>query len=737
MTSRRFRRLWLDLKRRRMFSTSAFYVVAAWAFVQAASIAFPAFGIPDWVMRAVLVAAFAGFPVALVLAWVFDVTTRGINVTAPAEDKYPQNRRPPRWWIRPLLAAPILALIVGGTVWLWTSRLAHTGDTEFTQQLRPDELPVVAVLPLENLTGRKELAWAGAAVATLVRDDLAQSRFIAVVSAARTQRLIKDNKDMQALLTRALEDGITHVLSGEVLRTPKGLTVTSRLTDLRRNVEVSANRQEALQPDEALSASTSIASVVKQGLGLPGTEKVDVFAANFASRNISAYEAFIAGMQNFLNFDYEDARRAFETAVRKAPDFAMARYRLAHTLASLGDTDGAMQQIEAAKHDGARLPSRERAYIAAAESYFRRDYPQAEKQYRELLEEHPYETEARLLLLYVLMDQDRNEEALVEAETLAGQDPGDEVAWSSVADLNLTLGHYGQADEALRKLMAISPENPNAWYLLGESRVRRGKYDEAIVQYDKALQVDPGFGDAVLRQADIDVLRNHPQAAITRLQSMVDAGRFAPSLRISAAFNLAALLRAQDRCPDALQVLDRVHTDIAAEKVREANEMATRARCHLDAGDIDTARRLAIESVAKSPGKATRYLFMRGLVEVDAGDEVALRAIVAALRALDAPPADPDRKEQKAADYLLGLWFLRTGDDTAAVKALRASVASKGYEYDVYALALARALAHQGKTREARELAHKASERGSVVDLRLDLERSRRDAARLPQQTGG
>ena len=166
------------------------------------------------------------------------------------------------------------------------------------------------------------------------------------------------------------EDGITHVLSGEVLRTPKGLTVTSRLTDLRRNVEVGANRQEALQPDEALSASTSIASVVKQGLGLPGTEKVDVFAANFASRNISAYEAFIAGMQNFLSFDYADARQAFEMAVQKAPDFAMARYRLAHTLASLGDTDGALRQIEAAKRDAARLPSRERAYIAAAESYF-------------------------------------------------------------------------------------------------------------------------------------------------------------------------------------------------------------------------------------------------------------------------------------------------------------------------------------------------------------------------------
>ena len=454
---------------------------------------------------------------------------------------------------------------------------------------------------------------------------------------------------MQSLLTRASEDGITHVLSGEVLRTPKGLTVTSRLTDLRRNVELSANRQEALQPDEALSASTSIASVVKQGLGLPGTEKVDVFAANFASRNITAYEAFIAGMQDFLSFDYEDARRAFEVAVQKAPDFAMARYRLAHTLASLGDTDGAMQQIEAAKRDAVRLPSRERAYIAAAESYFRRDYLQAEKQYRELLEEHPYETEARLLLLYVLIDQGRNEEALAEAETLAGQDPGDEVAWSSVADLNLRLGHYDEADEALRKLVAISPANPNAYYLLGESRLFRGEYDEAVGQYDKALQVDPGFGDAAMRQADIDVLRNRPQAAIGGCRRCLPRGsshRRCGSAPHSTSQRCCARRSAVPRrCRRWIACMP---TSLRKRCAKPLSWRRARAAAWTP-GDVATARRLAMDAVARSPGNATRYLFTRGLTEVAAGDTAALQATVNALRALAAPASDPDRGEEKAA----------------------------------------------------------------------------------------
>ena len=735
MTRKRMQRFWVDVKRRRMFSAGALYAVCAWALVQAASIAFPAFGISDSVLRAVLVAAFAGFPVALVLAWVFDVTRHGIRVTEPVDDKYPRNRRPPRWWVRPLVAAPILALIVGGTVWLWSARLAHTGEIEFTQQLRPDELSVVAVLPLENLTGRKDLDWTGAAVSTLVRDDLAQSHFIAVVSDARTMRLVNAHTDMQALLASAAEDGITHVLSGEVLRTPKGLTVTSRLTDLRRNVELGANRQEGLQPEEALTFSTAIASVVKQGLGLPGTEKVDVFAADFAAKNIAAYEAFIAGMQDFLGFDYADARQAFEAAVRKAPDFAMAHYRLAHTLASLGDTDGALREIDAAKRAATRLPSRDRGYIDAADAYFRRDYAQAERLYRGLLEQHPYESEARLLLLYVLIDQGRTDEALAEADTLAEQDPGDEVAWSSVADLNLKLAHYDAADEALRRLVAIAPDNPNAYYLLGESHLFRGRYDEAQAGYRKALQADPSFGDAALRLADIEVLRNRPQAAITQLQAML-APRFAPSMRITAAFHLAALLRAQSRCPQAMQALDAVHADIAAESVRRALELATRSQCLLDQGDVARARQFADQAVEQSPGNATRYLFARGLAESAASDAAAVARTVARIRQL-APPTPADRTERKAADYLQGMQLLGARNAAAAIPLLRSAVTAPGYEYADYALALARALAQQGNAREARTFARQASLRKDLSDLRLDLEPERAQAARLLAQLGG
>ena len=718
-----------------MFGAVAFYVVVAWAFVQAASIAFPAFGLPDWALRAALVVAFAGFPVALVLAWVFDFSARGgLRITAPEEGKYPENRRPPRWWLRPLLATPLLALIVGGTVWLWSARLSHTGETEFTRQARPDELPVVAVLPLDNLTGHRELAWTGPGIATLVRDELAQSRLIAVVSATRTARLMSEARDPQALLSHAADAGITHVLSGEVLRTPKGLTVTSRLTDLRRNVELGANRQEGLTTDQALSASTTIASIVRQGLGLPGTERIDVFAADFAARNPTAYEAFIAGMQNFLRFDYGAARAGFEAAVQRAPDFAIARYRLAHTLAALGDTDGALKQIAAARSESSELPQRDRDYIAAGEAYFRRDYGEAERRYRALLAEYPYESEARVLLLYVLIDENRSADALAEAETLVQQDAGDEVGWSAVADQALKLGRYDRATAAIQRLLAIAPDNPNAHYLAAEASFQRGQFEPAAAEYRKALALDPGFGDAGLRLARIDALRNRAPEAITRLQHMVD-GDFAPSLRITAAFDLADLARAEGRCAEGLAALDRVHAAIVAERVRAALELATRARCALDMGDIAAARALAQQAVAASPGPPKRYLYVRALAELAAHDDAAATGTIARLRALE--DTKDDLAAHKAADALEGRLRLQQGDAAGAISALRRAHAAPGYEYDAYALPLAQALQATGDRSGARTAAREAATRDAPADWRIDLEHDRREAALLLRRLGG
>ena len=71
-----------ELKRRKVFKIGAAYLVVAWLAVQAASIGFPAFDAPPWALRIFILIALLGFPVAVVLAWVFDVTREGVKLDA-------------------------------------------------------------------------------------------------------------------------------------------------------------------------------------------------------------------------------------------------------------------------------------------------------------------------------------------------------------------------------------------------------------------------------------------------------------------------------------------------------------------------------------------------------------------------------------------------------------------------------------------------------------------------------
>jgi tetratricopeptide (TPR) repeat protein len=723
----RLQRFWADLKRRRIFQTGALYVVVAWAVIQAASIALPTFGLPAWMMRAVLVAAFAGFPVVLVLAWVFDVSSEGVEVTS-AEDADRSGRAPSRTrrWLRPLVAAPVLALIVGGTAWLWTAQLATTGESEFTQAARPDELLVVAVLPLENLTGRKELDWAGPGLATLIRDTIAQSRSIAVVSAARTLRLAPAGSAIDSTMAAAAEAGITHVLSGEILRTPKGLTVTSRLTDLRRNVELGANRQEGVADEALLGIATPVAGLIKQSLGLPATEKIDVFAADFAVQNPAAYEAFIAGMENFLRFDYQSARVAFEAAIARAPDFAMAHYRLAHTLASLGDLSGAADQIRLAVQGSARLSDRDRRYIEAMQKYIASDA--AVEAYRGILEGYPYESEARTLLVYALDSAGQFEPALVEAQRLTEQDPGDEVAWSSLAHLALKLERYAEAQAAIERLRQLAPDNPNTHFLAGDYHYYQRQFDLAGPAFEEALRVDPSFGFAVERLAAMEMLDGRNAAAIERLSVASRSTQFSSEHRITAALDLVGLLRAEGRCDEADDAIAAVREALESEGVRKPLADLALAYCRMAQGlNAEAAALLASAESSAPSGRGSRYLFARGQLALAVDDRAELERSVGAMEAA----AGPTGRELKGAAYLRGLALLADGSATDAARQIEAAIAMPGDSYELYELGLARAMAATGDEAGAVRAARQAVNAVSLVEPRFDLAHSRKLASAI------
>ena len=727
----RLKKLWQDLKRREIFRTGVIYAVVAWAVVQAASIAFPTFGAPVWAMRALLVAAFAGFPVAIVLAWVFDVTLQGIDVTPPGDAAPPPAPRPRRWWVRPLIAAPVMAAIVGGTTWLWTSGLSTSGDPEFTRQLRPDELPIVAVLPLENLTGRKELDWAGAGVANVVRDDLAQSRFLAVVSAARTMRLSGSATDLNRLFTEAAESGITHILTGEILRTPSGLTITSRLTDLRRNVELGANRRERSRTRLGTYRVDRGRLRDQAEPGAPGNRKGRRICGGLCHaqhrrvRGVRCRDRELPAVQL--------RRRAARVRDRRAEG---ARFR--HGALPAGPHTGVAGRHRRCARRGAqgaegRLSTagaracvhRGRSKLLRAGLLWRREpVPQATGRV-------PLRNGgASAADLFAVRRRPLRRGAGRGRDARSARS-GDEVAWSAIADLRLKLGRYDAADEPIAKFLALSPGNPNAHFLDGDAHFFRKQYDEAMPAYRKALELDPAFIDATQRIAQIDVLQGRSGRAIDLLVATAASSAAAPASRTTAAIDAADLLRAERRCPEAVALLVGLEKEFSAEQVSVSRALSIRALCRLDAGDPAGARALAAEAIAKAVGVAPRFLLTRARAEIAGGDLDAAMHTAAELRTMSADAGAPQPAAAKAAHYVEGLVQLERGDPDAAAQSMRAAVNMAGREYEIYRLGLARALAAGGDAREARQLARAAGAMPEPASLSLDLEPSRRDAARL------
>jgi tetratricopeptide (TPR) repeat protein/TolB-like protein len=588
---------------------------------------------------------------------------------------------------------------------------------------------VLGVVPFQNRTGDGALDWYGEGLARLVSDGLAQSRNVRVVSADRTTALRRENADAAALRKAAAAGGIGYLLTGDLLEGTGGPTLAVRLSDTKDGHELSAGRVDGLSPRSLVDASARIALVAKKGLGLPPTEGVDAYGADFVSRNPAAYESYIAGLQAVNAYRYPDAQKSFERALALAPDYAMARYWLATVEAASGRTQEALADIQKALALAPRLPDREARYIRAAEAYFSRRYDDAEKAYRDLITKYPYEIEARRQLAFVLLDTNRPKEAAAEAQALGRIAPESHVAWSIQGTAQLAQKDFNQAVLAFRRYVELEPESANGHHLLGDSYRSQGELDLASEEYEKALAADGNFHYATVALATVDALRGRPDDAVRRLSALVADGKALPVHRIDAAFEAAAIERSRGRFGDSVRILESLEGPIAQERIREARALSERATALSELGRREEGRRLADRAVTLSPGVPTRYLFARGSLELRDRRFDDVRRTAAKILEGALPPGDPDRTEEKAAAYLTGLTLLAEKKPDAALEELSRAVSLKGFEYGIYRSGLARAYLAAGKLPEALAAAKQSGAAIDPAEPRLDLELDRVRAA--------
>jgi TolB-like protein len=210
------RRFFAELKRRNVYKVAIAYAVVGWLLTQVATQVFPFFEIPNWAIRLVIMLIVIGFPIALVIAWAFELTPQGLKRTEFA-DELPKKSARSRAWI--------YVVVVAGAI---SVSLFFLGRYTSSKQSGNVELPAksIAVLPFENLSGNPENAYFTDGIQEEILMRLAKIADLKVVSRTSTVRYKRSPENLREV---AAQLGVTNVLEGSVQRTANRVHVNVQL----------------------------------------------------------------------------------------------------------------------------------------------------------------------------------------------------------------------------------------------------------------------------------------------------------------------------------------------------------------------------------------------------------------------------------------------------------------------------------------------------------------------------
>jgi len=206
-----------ELKRRNVYKVAVAYAVVGWLLVQVATQVFPFFEIPNWAIRLVVLVIIVGFPIALVIAWAFEITPEGIKRTEVADAAHEHSRG--KTWIYVVIVAAAISVTL-----FFLGRYTVGSRTAIS----PNELSgkSVAVLPFANLSRDPDNAYFAAGIQDEIITRLSKIADLKVISCSSTQRFKSSPDDVPAI---AGQLGVANILEGSVQRTGDQVRVNVQL----------------------------------------------------------------------------------------------------------------------------------------------------------------------------------------------------------------------------------------------------------------------------------------------------------------------------------------------------------------------------------------------------------------------------------------------------------------------------------------------------------------------------
>jgi len=436
-----------EVKRRKVYRVAAAYVIAAGGIIQLASAAFPAWELPNWALRLVIVLLLIGFPIALILGWAFDVTAQGIRTTPTAGPRKQVRRNV----IMLATAGVIMSAAIGFFVLPRAS--AHKVDKS------------IAVLPFQNLSDDPENAYFADGIQDDVLTNLSKIGDLRVISRTSVMQY-RDKATNLRDIGKAL--AVSNILEGSVRRSGNKVRVNVQLIDANSDEHIWANDYDR-DVSDVFAIQSDLAQKIAEALQAKLSPGEKSRMERKPTENGEAYLAFVQAHD--LSCAFEDleklkqSEQLYSRAIELDPNFALAIARYSQLESwFLHDIDRTAERREKARALAERAlqlqPDLPEAHLALGFCYYYGDnnYDAALREFEIAQRGLPNESEVYLAIGAIQRRQGKWAESTANLEKAASLNPKDTWPLQNLSFNYQMLRDFRKANQTIDRALALDPK---------------------------------------------------------------------------------------------------------------------------------------------------------------------------------------------------------------------------------------------------------------------------------------
>jgi TolB-like protein len=460
-----------ELKRRNVYRAAVAYGVVAWFLTQLTTQVFPFFEIPNSAVRFVVIALAAGFPIAMLLSWLYEFTPQGIIRT---EDVDPVQSRSVQRATGRILNFTIIGVLLLVIAMLTVGRLPF-----YRQTGEPTSQKSIAVLPFENRSEDKANAYFAEGIQDEILTRLSKIADLKVISRTSTQHYKSAPENLPEV---ARQLGVAHIVEGSVQRSGDAVRVNVQLIKAANDSHLWAETFDRKLSD-IFSVETEVAKAIADQLRAHLTGREEQELTTKPTDNSEAYDAYLRGLAYSLKAQNSPAnslgaQKHLREAVRLDPKFALA-WALLSYVDSVGYVGITLQATESLREEARQAaetaltlqPNLGEGLVAKGYYYYAylKDYPGAVR----------YFEQARPLL------------------------PNSSRIPESLAYVARREGQWEQSELFFNQAERLDPRNVNLLSQHALSYMLLRRFPEALGKLDQVLNITPDDVDTLALKASI------------------------------------------------------------------------------------------------------------------------------------------------------------------------------------------------------------------------------------------